>query len=125
MPFGTVFGQYDRCIHGSRISNYLKINMYLICIFRLFFFDAQVAFAFFIVESARVAVERKLGVNSRKPVDRMRIFVPCWSQAGPRDMGSAEGTVKLHVRHLLTSLNQRTLVEAAAWAGRRRRQPKP
>jgi two-component system nitrate/nitrite response regulator NarL len=42
-----------------------------------------------------------------------------------RDMGIAEGTVKVHVKHLLKKLNLRSRVEAAAWADRCRRQAKP
>lgn len=42
-----------------------------------------------------------------------------------RDMGIAEGTVKVHVKHLLKKLNLRSRVEAAVWADRCRRQPKP
>jgi len=41
-----------------------------------------------------------------------------------RDMGIAEGTVKVHVKHLLKKLNLRSRVEAAVWADRCRRQPK-
>ena len=39
-----------------------------------------------------------------------------------RDMGIAEGTVKVHVKHLLKKLNLRSRVEAAVWADRCRRQ---
>jgi two-component system nitrate/nitrite response regulator NarL len=42
-----------------------------------------------------------------------------------RDMGIAEGTVKVHVKHLLKKLNLRSRVEAAVWADRCRRQAKP
>ncbi len=42
-----------------------------------------------------------------------------------RDMGIAEGTVKVHVKHLLKKLNLRSRVEAAVWADRCRRQSKP
>ena len=42
-----------------------------------------------------------------------------------RDMGIAEGTVKVHVKHLLKKLNLRSRVEAAVWADRCRRQGKP
>jgi two-component system nitrate/nitrite response regulator NarL len=42
-----------------------------------------------------------------------------------RDMGIAEGTVKVHVKHLLKKLNLRSRVEAAVWADRSRRQVKP
>lgn len=42
-----------------------------------------------------------------------------------RDMGIAEGTVKVHVKHLLKKLNLRSRVEAAVWADRCRRPPKP
>jgi two-component system, NarL family, nitrate/nitrite response regulator NarL len=42
-----------------------------------------------------------------------------------RDMGIAEGTVKVHVKHLLKKLNLRSRVEAAVWADRCRRQDKP
>jgi len=42
-----------------------------------------------------------------------------------RDMGIAEGTVKVHVKHLLKKLNLRSRVEAAVWADRCRRQTKP
>ena len=41
-----------------------------------------------------------------------------------RDMGIAEGTVKVHVKHLLKKLNLRSRVEAAVWADRCRRQAK-
>lgn len=41
-----------------------------------------------------------------------------------RDMGIAEGTVKVHVKHLLKKLNLRSRVEAAVWADRSRRQVK-
>jgi two-component system nitrate/nitrite response regulator NarL len=41
-----------------------------------------------------------------------------------RDMGIAEGTVKVHVKHLLKKLNLRSRVEAAVWADRCRRQPR-
>lgn len=41
-----------------------------------------------------------------------------------RDMGIAEGTVKVHVKHLLKKLNLRSRVEAAVWADRCRRQSK-
>ncbi len=41
-----------------------------------------------------------------------------------RDMGIAEGTVKVHVKHLLKKLNLRSRVEAAVWADRSRRQTK-
>ncbi len=39
-----------------------------------------------------------------------------------RDMGIAEGTVKVHVKHVLKKLNLRSRVEAAVWADRVRRQ---
>jgi len=39
-----------------------------------------------------------------------------------KDMGIAEGTVKVHVKHLLKKLNLRSRVEAAVWADRCRRQ---
>lgn len=42
-----------------------------------------------------------------------------------KDMGIAEGTVKVHVKHLLKKLNLRSRVEAAVWADRCRRQVKP
>ncbi|MHB0973549.1 MAG: two-component system response regulator NarL [Thiobacillus sp.] len=42
-----------------------------------------------------------------------------------RDMGIAEGTVKVHVKHLLKKLNLRSRVEAAVWADRCRRQARP
>jgi two-component system, NarL family, nitrate/nitrite response regulator NarL len=42
-----------------------------------------------------------------------------------RDLGIAEGTVKVHVKHLLKKLNLRSRVEAAVWADRCRRQVKP
>lgn len=42
-----------------------------------------------------------------------------------RDIGIAEGTVKVHVKHLLKKLNLRSRVEAAVWADRSRRQTKP
>ena len=42
-----------------------------------------------------------------------------------RDLGIAEGTVKVHVKHLLKKLNLRSRVEAAVWADRCRRQAKP
>ena len=42
-----------------------------------------------------------------------------------RDMDIAEGTVKVHVKHLLKKLNLRSRVEAAVWADRCRRQNKP
>ena len=42
-----------------------------------------------------------------------------------RDMGIAEGTVKVHVKHLLKKLNLRSRVEAAVWADRSRRQARP
>ncbi len=42
-----------------------------------------------------------------------------------RDMGITEGTVKVHVKHLLKKLNLRSRVEAAVWADRCRRQAKP
>jgi two-component system nitrate/nitrite response regulator NarL len=41
-----------------------------------------------------------------------------------RDMDIAEGTVKVHVKHLLKKLNLRSRVEAAVWADRCRRQNK-
>ena len=41
-----------------------------------------------------------------------------------REMGIAEGTVKVHVKHLLKKLNLRSRVEAAVWADRCRRQTK-
>ncbi len=41
-----------------------------------------------------------------------------------RDMNIAEGTVKVHVKHLLKKLNLRSRVEAAVWADRCRRQGK-
>lgn len=39
-----------------------------------------------------------------------------------REMGIAEGTVKVHVKHVLKKLNLRSRVEAAVWADRCRRQ---
>jgi two-component system nitrate/nitrite response regulator NarL len=42
-----------------------------------------------------------------------------------RDMDIAEGTVKVHVKHMLKKLNLRSRVEAAVWANRYRRQAKP
>jgi len=42
-----------------------------------------------------------------------------------KDMGITEGTVKVHVKHLLKKLNLRSRVEAAVWADRCRRQAKP
>lgn len=39
-----------------------------------------------------------------------------------RDIGIAEGTVKVHVKHVLKKLNLRSRVEAAVWADRCRRQ---
>ena len=41
-----------------------------------------------------------------------------------KEMGIAEGTVKVHVKHLLKKLNLRSRVEAAVWADRCRRQAK-
>ena len=41
-----------------------------------------------------------------------------------RDLGIAEGTVKVHVKHVLKKLNLRSRVEAAVWADRCRRQGK-
>jgi two-component system nitrate/nitrite response regulator NarL len=41
-----------------------------------------------------------------------------------RDLGIAEGTVKVHVKHVLKKLNLRSRVEAAVWADRCRRQAK-
>ncbi len=41
-----------------------------------------------------------------------------------RDMDIAEGTVKVHVKHVLKKLNLRSRVEAAVWADRCRRQAK-
>ena len=41
-----------------------------------------------------------------------------------KDMDIAEGTVKVHVKHLLKKLNLRSRVEAAVWADRCRRQTK-
>jgi two-component system nitrate/nitrite response regulator NarL len=41
-----------------------------------------------------------------------------------KDLGITEGTVKVHVKHLLKKLNLRSRVEAAVWADRCRRQPK-
>lgn len=38
-----------------------------------------------------------------------------------RDLGIAEGTVKVHVKHLLRKLNLRSRVEAAVWAVEKRR----
>jgi len=35
-----------------------------------------------------------------------------------REMGIAENTVKVHVKHLLKKLNLRSRVEAAVWANR-------
>ncbi len=42
-----------------------------------------------------------------------------------RDMGIAEGTVKVHVKHVLRKLNLRSRVEAAVWADRCWRQSAP
>jgi two-component system nitrate/nitrite response regulator NarL len=39
-----------------------------------------------------------------------------------KDLGIAEGTVKVHVKHLLKKLNLRSRVEAAVWADRVKRQ---
>ena len=39
-----------------------------------------------------------------------------------RDLSIAEGTVKVHVKHVLKKLNLRSRVEAAVWADRCRRQ---
>jgi len=39
-----------------------------------------------------------------------------------RELDIAEGTVKVHVKHLLKKLNLRSRVEAAVWADRSRRQ---
>ena len=41
-----------------------------------------------------------------------------------RELGIAEGTVKVHVKHVLKKLNLRSRVEAAVWADRWRRQAK-
>ena len=41
-----------------------------------------------------------------------------------KDLGITEGTVKVHVKHLLKKLNLRSRVEAAVWADRSRRQTK-
>ncbi|MHB1084002.1 MAG: two-component system response regulator NarL [Thiobacillus sp.] len=41
-----------------------------------------------------------------------------------KEMDIAEGTVKVHVKHLLKKLNLRSRVEAAVWADRCRRQAK-
>jgi two-component system nitrate/nitrite response regulator NarL len=41
-----------------------------------------------------------------------------------KEMGITEGTVKVHVKHLLKKLNLRSRVEAAVWADRCRRQAK-
>ncbi|MBP9915516.1 MAG: two-component system response regulator NarL, partial [Thiobacillaceae bacterium] len=38
-----------------------------------------------------------------------------------RELNIAEGTVKVHVKHLLRKLNLRSRVEAAVWAVDRRR----
>ncbi len=40
-----------------------------------------------------------------------------------RELDIAEGTVKVHVKHLLKKLNLRSRVEAAVWADRSRRHP--
>lgn len=42
-----------------------------------------------------------------------------------KDMKIAEGTVKVHIKHLLKKLNLRSRVEAAVWADRCRRQANP
>ena len=42
-----------------------------------------------------------------------------------RELGIAEGTVKVHVKHVLKKLNLRSRVEAAVWADRCRRPSKP
>jgi two-component system nitrate/nitrite response regulator NarL len=42
-----------------------------------------------------------------------------------KELGITEGTVKVHVKHLLKKLNLRSRVEAAVWADRVRRQAKP
>ncbi|MEW6415635.1 MAG: two-component system response regulator NarL [Pseudomonadota bacterium] len=42
-----------------------------------------------------------------------------------RELGIAEGTVKVHVKHVLKKLNLRSRVEAAVWADRCRRSSKP
>jgi two-component system nitrate/nitrite response regulator NarL len=39
-----------------------------------------------------------------------------------KELNIAEGTVKVHVKHLLKKLNLRSRVEAAVWADRSRRQ---
>lgn len=39
-----------------------------------------------------------------------------------KELGITEGTVKVHVKHLLKKLNLRSRVEAAVWADRSRRQ---
>ena len=41
-----------------------------------------------------------------------------------RELGIAEGTVKVHVKHVLKKLHLRSRVEAAVWADRWRRQAK-
>lgn len=41
------------------------------------------------------------------------------------ELGIAEGTVKVHVRHVLKKLQLRSRVEAAVWADRWRRQLRP
>lgn len=42
-----------------------------------------------------------------------------------RELGIAEGTVKVHIKHVLKKLNLKSRVEAAVWADRCRRLSKP
>lgn len=75
MPFGIVFGQFDRPDHVVQILNHLKIKMYLICIFRLFFLARKWLLHLFIVEPGTVAVILKLGLHSHQPVGCMQVLV--------------------------------------------------
>jgi hypothetical protein len=59
----------------------------------------------------------------RLPATRLPCFCasPIGNKVIARELGIAEGTVKVHVKHLLRKLNLRSRVEAAVWAVDRRR----
>jgi two-component system nitrate/nitrite response regulator NarL len=67
-------------------------------------------------EDSRPARPEEAGLTEREQAILGRIAVGKSNKLIARELGIAEGTVKVHVKHLLKKLNLRSRVEAAVWA---------
>ncbi len=67
-------------------------------------------------EDSRPASPDQAGLTEREQAILARIAVGKSNKLIARDLGITEGTVKVHVKHLLKKLNLRSRVEAAVWA---------